>query len=120
MTTNEEYLHKQAVMDTLDIIGGKWKFPLIYCLCNGRKRFSEIEKTLSTITPTALSNTIKDLETHHIIKKTTDSSSKLVYYELTAYSQELKPIFLQLQTFGLKHRTNIISNLFNIPIIHKT
>lgn len=32
----------QPVMDALEIIGGKWKFPILYSLCGGKKRFKDL------------------------------------------------------------------------------
>lgn len=34
----------RALQDTLYFIGGKWRIPIINSICNGNKRFKEIER----------------------------------------------------------------------------
>ncbi len=64
----EKFIEIQPVMDAFDIIGGKWKFPVIYSLCADKQRFKELEKDLNSITPKALTKVLKDLEMNGLVK----------------------------------------------------
>ncbi|WP_299516322.1 helix-turn-helix domain-containing protein [Mucilaginibacter sp.] len=39
----------QALQDTIYMIGGKWKLPIINSLCNGNKRFRDIKRSIPGI-----------------------------------------------------------------------
>ena len=43
-----------AIQDTLNAFQGKWKMPIIGALLVGKKRFKEIEREISKITPRML------------------------------------------------------------------
>jgi len=47
-----------AVNDTIDILKGKWKLPIIAALLFDIKRFTDIQKTIPNITPRMLSKEI--------------------------------------------------------------
>ena len=51
-----------AVNDTLNVINGKWKLPIIGSLLFEKKRFTEIQKNIGKITPRMLSKELKELE----------------------------------------------------------
>ena len=55
------------VRDTLDILNGKWKIPIIISLSFGNKRFGQIAKDLNGITDKMLSKELKDLEMNQLI-----------------------------------------------------
>ncbi|MEL6675043.1 MAG: helix-turn-helix domain-containing protein [Bacteroidota bacterium] len=108
MSSSEEYIEIQSVMDALDIIGGKWKFPIIYSLCTSTKRFNELQKDLNGISPRALSNALKDLEINGLIsRKAFPTVPVTVEYSLTEYGEELRPVLLAIQTWGKNHRKKI-------------
>ena len=43
-----------AMRDTLYVVGGKWKMPIIIALSGGPLRFKELQKALVDITPKVL------------------------------------------------------------------
>ena len=51
-----------AVRDSLYVIGGKWKLPIIITLMEGPQRFRELQRSLEGITPKVLSKELKELE----------------------------------------------------------
>lgn len=61
MAKRTDFIEIQSVLDAFDIIGGKWKFPIIYSLCQSKKRFNELEKDLKGISPKALTNALKKI-----------------------------------------------------------
>lgn len=110
MEKDSEFIEIQAVRDAFEIIGGKWKFPIIYTLCKGKLRFKELEKELKGISPKALSNALKDLEINGLISRDVFPTVPVtVEYELTAYGKDLKPVLLSIQDWGKKHRKKVIN-----------
>ncbi len=109
MQTKEKFLEIQPVLDAFDIIGGKWKFPVIYSLCPGKKRFKELEKDLDGVTPKALSTVLKDLEMNGLVKREVFPTVPVtVEYSLTQYGKDLKPVLLAIQDWGKKHRKKVM------------
>lgn len=49
-----------AIRDTLYVLGGKWKLPILMTLASGPRRFRELQKALEDITPKVLSKELKD------------------------------------------------------------
>ncbi len=109
MARNDTFIEIQPVTDALEIIGGKWKFPIIFSLCHGKKRYKELEKDLNGISPKALTNALKDLEINGLVKREIFATVPVtVEYSLTQYGKDLKPVLLSIQEWGKKHRKKIM------------
>ncbi|NII29421.1 helix-turn-helix transcriptional regulator [Pseudoflavitalea sp. X16] len=109
MAKNDNFIEIQPVSDALEIIGGKWKFPIIFSLCHGKKRYKELEKDLNGISPKALTNALKDLEINGLVKREIFATVPVtVEYSLTQYGKDLKPVLLSIQEWGKKHRKKIM------------
>ena len=65
----------QALQDTIYVLGGKWRLPIINSICNGNKRFREIQRSIPNITTRMLSRELKAMELNNIIKKTVQKDS---------------------------------------------
>jgi len=59
----------QALQDTIYVIGGKWKLPIINSICNGNRRFREIERSIPGITARMLSRELKEMEANKLLKR---------------------------------------------------
>ena len=57
------------VRDTLDVINGKWKIPIIISVGAGNDRFTDIQESIPGISPKVLAKELKDLEQHQLIKE---------------------------------------------------
>ena len=98
-----------AINDTLNVISGKWKLPIIGSLLYGKKRFKELEKDIHKISPRMLSKELKDLEAKGIVKRSVyDSKPVMVEYELTKSGLSLYQVLEPMIEWGLQHRKNII------------
>lgn len=99
-----------AVRDSLYVIGGKWKLPIIITLLEGSLRFRELQRALDGITPKVLSKELKDLELNAFIVRTVyDTTPVTVEYRLSEYSKTLKPVLNALRIWGEQHREHIRS-----------
>jgi DNA-binding HxlR family transcriptional regulator len=97
-----------AINDTLTVISGKWKLPIIGSLLYGKKRYKELEREIPKITPRMLSKELKNLEVNGIVKRTVRNSIPvLVEYELTVSGQSLHQVIEPMIEWGLQHRENI-------------
>lgn len=95
----------QALQDTIYVIGGKWKLPIINSICNGNKRFREIERSIPGITTRMLSRELKEMEMNKLITRTVyDTSPVLVEYNSTPYCKSFGHIILEMIRWGKAHR----------------
>ncbi|MBB5644056.1 winged helix-turn-helix transcriptional regulator [Pedobacter cryoconitis] len=95
----------QALKDTLYVLGGKWKLPIINSICNGNKRFREIERSIPGITTRMLSRELKNMELNNLVKRTVDRDADIqVIYESTDYCKSFGPIILEMIKWGTAHR----------------
>jgi DNA-binding HxlR family transcriptional regulator len=100
----------QALQDTIYVIGGKWKLPIINSICNGNKRFREIERSIPGITTRMLSRELKEMEMNKLIKRTVYAGPPvLVEYESTEYCKSFGKIILAMIQWGKEHRKYIKS-----------
>ena len=98
-----------AVNDTLNVLHGKWKLPIISSLLFGKKRFKEIEREISKITPRMLSKELKELEVNGIVTRTVyNTIPVMVEYELTKSGSSLDDVMDAMIKWGLQHRKRVI------------
>lgn len=108
-----EQEHKKemrAVQDSMDVLNGKWKIPIISSICYyNKRRFSDILKDIDGISNRMLSKELKELEVNQLIKRTVlDTQPVTVEYQLTAHGLTLKTIINNLTEWGIKHRKVIM------------
>ncbi len=100
-----------GVRDTLYVVGGKWKLPIVSALVEGPLRFGELQKVLEDITPKVLSKELKELEINLLInREVQDTKPVTVAYSVTEYGKSVLPVTETLVQWGLNHRERIISN----------
>jgi len=104
ITRNQEE-ELRALQDTLYFIGGKWRIPVINSLCNGNKRFREIERSIPGITTRMLSKELKNMEMNNLLKRTVrDDTPVLVEYTPTEYCRTFGKIIQAMIDWGREHR----------------
>jgi len=97
-----------AINDTLNVMSGKWKLPIIGTLMYGKKRFKELERLIPKITPRMLSKELKELELNGMIRRTVyDTIPVTVEYELTKSGESLSEVLESMMLWGLEHRKNM-------------
>ena len=98
----------QSLQDTMYVVGGKWRLLIINSICNGNKRFREIQRSIPGLTTKMLSRELKDMEANQLIKRTvTDAKPLMVEYEETDYCLSFGGIILEMISWGKKHRERI-------------
>ena len=100
-----------AVRDTLYVLSGKWKLPIIIALINGPRRFKDLQRQLVDITPKILSKELKELEMNDFVTRTVyDTFPPTVEYARTEHSHTLYSVIGALSEWGTLHRKEIIGN----------
>ncbi len=101
MKTMQENHENCAVAKTIKIIGSKWTMLIIHNLCDGKKRFGELQRILSPISPKTLSERLRELEKEGIVHKKVFAEVPLhVEYSLTKKGMSLKKVFEQMGTWA--------------------
>ena len=96
------------VRDVIDIIGGKWRLPIIIALSFKIHRFKELERQIEGITPRMLSKELKELEINGLVNRQVfDTTPVTVQYGLTDYGKSLDKVIETMREWGLTHRNKI-------------
>lgn len=94
-----------ALNDTLNVINGKWKLPIIAALFYGKNRFKDLQQHIEKITPRMLSRELKELEINGIIERTVyNQNTVLIEYKLTESGKEIIDVIDAMIDWGLTHR----------------
>lgn len=117
MTKNEECVFNTddchdyllPIRDALDILGSKWKIPIIVALMFGPRRFNELKDKISGISAKMLSKELKDLEVNTLVKRNVyDTTPVKVEYTITPYGKRLEKVIEELKRWGEQHREHIM------------
>ncbi len=98
------------INDTLNVISGKWKLPIIGSVLFGKKRFTEIQRNIPKITPRMLSKELKELELNGmIVRKVYDSTPVSVEYELSESGKSITEVLDKMIEWGIEHRASVFA-----------
>jgi len=96
------------VFDSLYVLNGKWKLLIVLCLMQSSRRFNELQKEITGISPKILANELKDLELNFLIKRNVYPTTPVsIIYEATEYSYTLKNVLVELSYWGENHRNKV-------------
>lgn len=102
----------KPLRDTLDVISGKWKLPIIVALNGGNKRFTEIERSIPKLTSKVLAKELKELEQNGLINRNVkDTYPVSIEYTPTIYAESLQPVVESLIDWGKNHRQHLFGIL---------
>ena len=92
------------VLYTVDLLGGKWKIPIVSQLQSGTKRFKELERSIEGITARMLAKELKDLEENKLVVRTVFAEvPPRVEYALTPSGKNLKGLIVEIKKWGNSH-----------------
>lgn len=86
----------------MEFIGGKWKSVILIYLIEGKKRYNELHKLISTITERTLSLQLKQLEKDGLITRRVYAKKPplKVEYALTPLGESLAPVLTAIAEWG--------------------
>ena len=100
--------HKEAacaascpVQRSSQVLDGKWTILVLRDLLGGARRYSELQRSLSGISPRLLTLRLRSLETQGIIQRTVfPTNPPSTEYALTALGQAILPVVQAMATWG--------------------
>lgn len=96
------YQHFCPAARALEVIGEKWSLLVVRDLLAGPRRFADLRRSLTAITPKWLSARLRALETEGIVEREA-ASPREVWYRLTPKGQALAPVIDALLVWGIDH-----------------
>jgi DNA-binding HxlR family transcriptional regulator len=92
-----------SIEKTLSVIGGKWSFLVLRELFCGTKRFGELQRTVSGISPKALTDTLRHLEEQGVLERHAFPTVPVtVEYNLTPKGEDLHQILKEMKLWAAK------------------
>jgi len=89
----------------MEVVNGKWKISLIWCIHNGIQRPGELQRRIPKASRRLLDTQLAQLQKHGIvIKKTSNQKPLKVEYELTPLGQTLIPVIESTARWGEMNR----------------
>jgi DNA-binding HxlR family transcriptional regulator len=88
---------------TLERVGDRWSLLIVRDLLLGPRRFSDLRRLLTNVTPKWLTIRLRQLEADGIVTRDQQPGRREVWYELTEKGRDLAPVLEALVTWGLKH-----------------
>lgn len=86
---------------TIGLIGGKYKAVILWHLMNGKLRYSELHRTVSSATDKMLTQQLRELERDGLIKRTVfPVVPPRTEYSLTDFGRGLSPILYAMSDWG--------------------
>lgn len=109
--TEEELIHECPDIYTFNLLGGKWRLPVIWMLANyGDLRFNELKRRLKGITNIMLTRSLTELEEHGLVARVDFREKPLrVEYSLTEKARAILPALNFISVWGhdlLKQRSD--------------
>jgi DNA-binding HxlR family transcriptional regulator len=103
---------KCPVTGLLQLIGGKWKVIILYCLKTDKRRFGEISARIPQLSRKVLTEQLKELEEDGLLtRKQYNEIPPRVEYELTELGRSLSPVLDEMEKWGI---VNIIEKQKNV------
>jgi DNA-binding HxlR family transcriptional regulator len=97
---------------TLAMIGGRWKIPIIFHLLSGRRRFSELARSVTGVTQKMLTQQLREMERNGLVSRHVyPQVPPRVEYSLTELGSSLKPVVQAMCRWGELHGSRDISEV---------
>ena len=93
---------------TLLLISNKWKVLIIRDLLDGTKRFSELKKSINSISQKVLTSNLREMEENELLtRKVYPEVPPRVEYTLTDIGYSLKPLLDDMDKWGTWYRNEV-------------
>jgi len=100
---NARYGHFCLAARTLETVGDRWSLLIVRDLLTGPKRFGDLQRLLTKVTPKWLTIRLRQLESAGIVKREQQAGRREIWYELTGKGRDLEPVLEALIAWGHKH-----------------
>ena len=97
------YGHFCLAARTLETVGERWSLLIVRDLLAGPRRFGELRRLLTNVTPKWLTIRLRQLEQEGIVRREQPHGRREVWYELTEKGRDLAPVIDALLAWGLKY-----------------
>jgi len=102
VSTHRSYDMNCPIAKSLDLMGDRWTLLILRDLfISSSCRYVELRESLTGVSPTLLSQRIKDLINNGLIEQCEKPGTGHIAYRLTPRGKETKPILVALAKFGL-------------------
>lgn len=92
---------KCPVTAMLELIGGKWKPVILYCIRSDKRRFGEIAARIPDISRKVLTEQLKELELDGLlVREQFKEIPPRVEYSLTELGKSLSPVLNEMEKWG--------------------
>lgn len=100
--TEEDLIRECPDIYTFNMLGGKWRLPIIWMLANyGDLRYNDLKRRLAGITNVMLNRSLRELMEHGLIERRDFGEKPLrVEYSLTAKTRDLLPALEVISAWG--------------------
>lgn len=112
VTTIDKHWHidnplQCPIVNSINVIGGKWKPIILHMLSSGTLRFGQIKRNIPPVSQKVLTQQLKELESDGVIVRTSFSEKSLkVEYKLSTSGENLIPALEALHAWNAS-RSNI-------------
>ena len=97
-----ERMNSCPVSATLELIGGKYKSLILWHLAQNKLRFSQLHRLIPQATPKMLTQQLREMETHALIKREVfPVVPPKVEYSLTELGKSLMPVLVAMRDWGV-------------------
>ncbi|MCL2882401.1 MAG: helix-turn-helix transcriptional regulator [Coriobacteriia bacterium] len=87
-----------AILEAMDILGGKWRLPILWRLSFGTLRYNELKRQVYGITNIMLTRSLQELESYKLVTRVQyDKVPPMVEYSLSSDGEKLIPALLELK-----------------------
>jgi DNA-binding HxlR family transcriptional regulator len=103
MDPDRVYGHFCMMARALEAVGERWSLLIVRDLLLGPRRFTDLARGLSDITPTRLTGRLRQLEAAGIVVREPPTTGREVWYRITDAGRDLGPAIDALTLWGIEH-----------------
>jgi DNA-binding HxlR family transcriptional regulator len=103
MEPDRIYRHFCMMARALELVGERWSLLIVRDLLLGPRRFTDLARGLAEITPTRLTNRLRQLEEAGLVTRQSPAAGREVWYQLTDAGRDLWPVVDALTLWGIQH-----------------
>ena len=102
-TSDSDRRSECPIACSLDILGDKWTLLVVRDLLDGKRRFSEFERSPEGIPTNILTDRLRRLEATGVLERIKGEDTRRFEYHPTAMGRALRPVLLDLARWGNSH-----------------